>query len=78
LRPQENAELSQLTTILGLSPRRTYATDADMATLRYGRLMLMCDQVRVCAAELTRSVCCCHLPRHVVRVFLFCVAGDIH
>lgn len=33
-----------MSTILGLSTKRSYESDADMATLRYGKLMLMTDQ----------------------------------
>jgi DNA topoisomerase-2 len=40
----ENVELTQLATILGLNPTMTYESDADMKTLRYGKLMLMTDQ----------------------------------
>jgi len=39
----ENQEIQQLKQILGLQQGRRYATEADMATLRYGRVMILTD-----------------------------------
>jgi len=43
-RVNKNEEISNLKQILGLRHGCTYATAAEMATLRYGRVMLMTDQ----------------------------------
>ncbi|KAK8401478.1 hypothetical protein O3P69_001004 [Scylla paramamosain] len=40
----ENAEINNIIKILGLQYKKKYETDADMKTLRYGKLMIMTDQ----------------------------------
>ena len=40
----ENAELTSLVKILGLKYGKKYETDGDIATLRYGKIMIMADQ----------------------------------
>lgn len=42
----DNQQMTELIKILGLQNSRTYDTDEDMDSLRYGRLMIMADQVR--------------------------------
>lgn len=46
----ENAEVNALLKIIGLQYRLKYDKDEDMKTLRYGRIMVMADQV--CSVEL--------------------------
>lgn len=50
----ENAEINNMIKILGLSYKRKYASEDDLKTLRYGKLMVMADQVgnasRLCAS----------------------------
>lgn len=43
----ENAEINNIIKILGLQYKKKYETDADMKTLRYGKLMIMTDQDQV-------------------------------
>lgn len=40
----ENAEINNLVKILGLQYKKKYRTQEDMATLRYGKVMIMTDQ----------------------------------
>nr|NVI79320.1 topoisomerase 2 [Cucujiformia] len=40
----ENAEINNLVKILGLQYKKKYTTDADVRTLRYGKVMIMTDQ----------------------------------
>ncbi len=40
----ENVETNSLIKILGLQYKKTYDTDMDMKTLRYGKVMVMADQ----------------------------------
>eukprot|EP00116_Pleurobrachia_bachei_P010843 sb/3471105/ len=40
----ENAELTSIVKILGLKYNKKYQTEADIATLRYGKIMIMADQ----------------------------------
>ena len=40
----ENAELTSMVKILGLKYGKKYETDSDIATLRYGKIMIMADQ----------------------------------
>lgn len=40
----ENAEINNIIKILGLQYKKKYESDADMKTLRYGKLMIMTDQ----------------------------------
>ena len=42
---QENVEINALLKILGLQYKKKYDTDDDMKTLRYGKVMIMADQV---------------------------------
>lgn len=44
----ENAEINNIIKILGLQYKKKYENDADMKTLRYGKLMIMTDQDQVC------------------------------
>lgn len=44
----ENAEINALIKIIGLQYRLKYDTDEDMKTLRYGKIMVMADQVNYC------------------------------
>lgn len=46
----ENAEVNALLKIIGLQYRLKYDKDEDMKTLRYGKIMVMADQV--CSVEL--------------------------
>nr|NVI79291.1 topoisomerase 2 [Cucujiformia] len=39
----ENAEINNLVKILGLQYKKKYTTDADLRTLRYGKVMIMTD-----------------------------------
>ena len=41
----ENKEITDLTKILGLTYKKKYNTLEDMNSLRYGRMMIMTDQV---------------------------------
>lgn len=41
----ENAEINNIIKILGLQYKKKYDTDEDMKSLRYGKLMVMADQV---------------------------------
>ncbi len=41
----ENAEINNMIKILGLQYKKKYNTDEDMRTLRYGKVMVMADQV---------------------------------
>lgn len=45
----ENAEVNALLKIIGLQYRLKYDKDEDMKTLRYGKVMVMADQV--CSME---------------------------
>ena len=40
----DNAEINSIVKIVGLKYGKKYLTDADMATLRYGKIMIMADQ----------------------------------
>lgn len=40
----ENEEINNIIKILGLQYKRSYATDEDMKTLRYGKVLIMTDQ----------------------------------
>ena len=40
----ENAELTSLVKIIGLKYTKKYETEADIKTLRYGKIMIMADQ----------------------------------
>ena len=42
----ENKEITELVKILGLTYKKKYETLEDMKSLRYGRLMIMTDQVK--------------------------------
>lgn len=46
----ENAEVNALLKIIGLQYRLKYDKDEDVKTLRYGKIMVMADQV--CYVEL--------------------------
>ncbi len=41
----ENKEINELVKILGLQYKRKYLTTDDLKSLRYGRVMIMTDQV---------------------------------
>lgn len=45
LQIMENAEINNLIKILGLQYRKNYSDPDSLKTLRYGRLMIMTDQV---------------------------------
>lgn len=51
----ENAEINNIIKILGLQYKKKYESDADMKTLRYGKLMIMTDQDQVCNQFATHS-----------------------
>ena len=40
----ENAEINNLVKILGLQYKKKYTSEADLKSLRYGKLMIMTDQ----------------------------------
>ena len=42
---RKNTEISNLAAILGLDFNKKYETEEDLKDLRYGRLMIMADQV---------------------------------
>ena len=42
----ENKEITELVKILGLTYKKKYETLEDMKSLRYGRMMIMTDQVK--------------------------------
>ena len=42
----ENKEITDLVKILGLTYKKKYSSLEDMSSLRYGRMMIMTDQVR--------------------------------
>lgn len=42
----ENAEINSLVKILGLQYKKKYTTPEDMQSLRYGKIMIMTDQVQ--------------------------------
>lgn len=42
----ENAEVNAILKIVGLQYRLKYTTDEEFKTLRYGKIMIMADQVR--------------------------------
>lgn len=41
----ENAEINNIIKILGLQYRKNYSDPESLKTLRYGKLMIMTDQV---------------------------------
>jgi hypothetical protein len=41
----ENAEINNMIKIIGLQYKRQYTTDQDLDSLRYGKIMIMADQV---------------------------------
>lgn len=43
----ENAEINNIIKIMGLQYKKKYETREDMATLRYGKIMIMTDQDQV-------------------------------
>lgn len=45
LQIMENTEINNLIKILGLQYRKNYGDPESLKTLRYGRLMIMTDQV---------------------------------
>lgn len=45
LQIMENAEINNIIKILGLQYRKNYSDPESLKTLRYGRLMIMTDQV---------------------------------
>lgn len=72
----ENAEINNIIKILGLQYKKQYETDADMKTLRYGKLMIMTDQDQVWDAVICTvtdgkgywkrifAQYCVHLPKY--------------
>lgn len=42
----ENAEINNLIKILGLQYKKNYSDPESLKTLRYGKIMIMTDQVR--------------------------------
>lgn len=46
LQIMENAEINNIIKILGLQYRKNYSDPESLKSLRYGRLMIMTDQVR--------------------------------
>jgi len=43
----ENAEINSIIKILGLQYKKNYSTPESLKTLRYGKIMIMTDQVRL-------------------------------
>lgn len=43
----ENAEINNIIKILGLQYKKNYSDPESLKSLRYGRLMIMTDQVRL-------------------------------
>lgn len=43
----ENAEINNIIKILGLQYRKNYSDPESLKSLRYGKLMIMTDQVRL-------------------------------
>lgn len=41
----ENAEVNNIIKIMGLQYKKKYDNEADIKTLRYGKIMIMTDQV---------------------------------
>lgn len=56
LQIMENAEINNIIKILGLQYRKNYSDPESLKTLRYGRLMIMTDQVSRALTHL-----CAHL-----------------
>lgn len=44
----ENAEINNIIKILGLQYKKNYSDPESLKSLRYGKLMIMTDQVRFC------------------------------
>lgn len=42
----ENAEINNIIKILGLQYKKNYSDPESLKTLRYGKIMIMTDQVR--------------------------------
>lgn len=55
----ENAEINALIKIVGLQYKKKYDTEEDMKTLRYGKIMVMADQV--CSIHLMFSHLVCRI-----------------
>lgn len=47
----ENAEINNIIKIVGLQYKKNYADQESLKTLRYGKIMIMTDQVRFTKTE---------------------------
>ena len=43
----ENAEINNIIKIVGLQYKKNYEDEDSLKTLRYGKIMIMTDQVRI-------------------------------
>lgn len=63
LKIMDNAEINNIIKILGLQYKKNYSDPESLKSLRYGRLMIMTDQVRlnysVSATGYETVVCFC-------------------
>ena len=44
----DNAEINNIIKIMGFKYNKKYDNDDDLKTLRYGKVMIMTDQVNMC------------------------------
>lgn len=53
----ENAEINNIIKILGLQYKKNYSDPESLKSLRYGKLMIMTDQVRLYTVCLLQNIC---------------------
>lgn len=54
----ENAEINNIIKILGLQYKKNYSDPESLKTLRYGKIMIMTDQV--CQHLISKMYACVH------------------
>lgn len=66
----ENAEINNIIKIVGLQYKKSYDDPESLKSLRYGKIMIMTDQVLLCVKSFSghMCVCVCVLVNHVVIV----------
>uniref|UniRef100_A0A673HX87 DNA topoisomerase 2 n=1 Tax=Sinocyclocheilus rhinocerous TaxID=307959 RepID=A0A673HX87_9TELE len=60
----ENAEINNIIKILGLQYKKNYSDPESLKSLRYGKLMIMTDQVRLYTVCLLQNIGCSLLVYH--------------
>lgn len=58
LQIMENAEINNIIKILGLQYKKNYSDPESLKSLRYGKLMIMTDQVRLYTVCLLQNIRC--------------------